>query len=325
MSDLLDKREIETLASSFRISKILLTAVELDLFSELDGKLLTSKEIAQDLNTDESATSILLNALCAIGLLKKSKNKYYCTETASKYLSQKSTDYMPNLHHTANQWRKWSRLTEIIKHGRSVASFERNEIEREQFIAAMHYRARLQAEIIAYMIDIGKVKKMLDVGGGSGAFSYAFMKRNPELKSVILDLSEVIPLTKWYASEEQMSDRTEFIEGDYLSVDFGQNYDMIFISSIIHMNSYDQNNKLIKKSADVLSPDGFIVIRDWVMNDNLTEPPEAALFSVNMLVSTKEGRTYSESEIKEWLVNAGIRRTEKKETGFGPALYIGFK
>ncbi len=325
MSELLDKKEIDKIASSFRESRILLSAVELDLFTTLDGRLLTCKEIAEDLNTDEAATCILLNALCAIGLLKKSKNKYYCTETASKYLSRKSADYMANLYHTANLWQRWTKLTEVVKKGRNVETFEKNETGREQFIAAMHYRASLQADIISYMIDIGSIKKMLDIGGGSGAFSYAFMKRNPELTSVIIDLPEVIPLSKWYASKEQMTDRAEFIEGNYLTVDFGQNYDMVFISSIIHMNSYEQNKKLIKKSADALAPGGFIVIRDWVMNENLTEPSEAALFSVNMLVSTKEGRSYSEVEMKEWLSNAGILRTVKKETGFGPALYIGYK
>lgn len=325
MSEMPDKKEIDKLASSFRESRILLSAVELDLFTTLDGKLLTSKAIAEELNADESSLEILLNALCALGLLKKSKNKYFCAETASRYLSRKSEDYMANLRHTANQWRRWNNLTGIVKNGRNAVTLSGNETGREEFIAAMHYRAKGQADIISYMIDLSGVHKMLDIGGGSGAFSYAFMKRNPELKSVILDLPEIIPITKRYASEEQMAERTEFIEGDFLTADFGKNYDMVFISSIIHMNGYEQNKLLIKKSAEALAPNGFIVIRDWAMNDNLTEPPEAALFSVNMLVSTKEGRNYSEREIEEWFDNAGVRRTEKKVTGFGPALYIGFK
>ena len=100
---------------------------------------------------------------------------------------------------------------------------------------------------------------------------------------------------------------------------------MILLSAIVHINSCEENKTLIKKCADALNSGGQIIIRDWVMNEDRTSPEGGAYFALNMLVGTKSGDTFTESEMKEWFANAGIKKIIRKETSFGSPLMIGIK
>jgi 2-polyprenyl-3-methyl-5-hydroxy-6-metoxy-1,4-benzoquinol methylase len=140
-----------------------------------------------------------------------------------------------------------------------------------------------------------------------------------------LDLPHVIPLTKKYVSKAGLLENFNFIEGDYLSKEFEKGYDLILLSAIIHINSYEQNKMLVKKCADALNENGMIIISDFIMNDDRTQPYHGALFSINMLVGTTSGDTYTEREMSEWFESAGITKIERKNTSFGSDLMIGIK
>lgn len=318
--------DIRNLAYSFQQSRILLTAIELGIFSALDKHMLTSKEVAEKLHINERAADRLMNALVAIGLLKKIHGKFYNTESASQYLVEGKTNFIGNLYHVNELWKSWTTLTEAVRKGTSVYKRKDENLEwTNSFIAAMHYRAQKEAKIVAYMLDLKNVKTMLDIGGGSGAFSMKFVELNPEIKAVIFDLPDVIQLTKKYIDDFKYKNQISFIEGNYLTDNFGSNYDMIFLSAIVHINSYDENKFLIKKCVDSLNPDGQVVIKDWIMNEDRTKPAAGAIFALNMLVRTKNGDTYTEDEMKDWLQSAGISKIDRKDTSFGFSLLIGHK
>lgn len=326
-NEALTPESIGNFANSFQKSRVLLTAIELDLFSVINNHLMLSSDVAKLLGTDKRATDRLMNALTALGFLKKLHGKFYNSETAKQYFIKGKTDYMGNLHHTNHLWDSWGTLTEAVKKGRSVykRSNSTKEIWRDNFIAAMHYRAQHEAKIIALMFDFFNVNKMLDIGGGSGAFTYEFISKNPSMKGVIFDLPDIIPITKKYAEQSNSLKNVEFIEGDYLTDSFGSGYDLILLSAIVHINSYEQNRQLILKCAEALNNSGQIIIRDFIMKDERTEPVNGALFALNMLVATDSGDTYTEEEMKEWFVNAGITKIEKKNTSFASDLLIGIK
>ncbi len=328
MKNISTPMQIREIAYSFQESRVLLTAFELKIFTHLDKHLLSSEEISKIIDCDNRAADRLMNALCGMGLLRKTKNKFYNTDLASNYLVEGKPEFMGNLYHTNNLWDTWNHLTESIRHGSSYTG-DQNKKEKEDwvesFIAAMHYRGVKQAELIAMMFELSSAKKMLDIGGGSAAFSMEFVKRNPSMKAVVLDLPHVIPLTKKYVGQEGLTDNFDFIEGNYLTKDFGNDYDLILLSAIVHINSYDQNKMLIKKCAEALNKNGIIIINDFVMSEDRTQPYHAALFSLNMLVGTNCGDTYTETEMREWLTSAGCLKVERKETSFGSELIIGIK
>lgn len=328
MNEIKSAEDLRQIANAFRESRTFLTAFELKLFSVLDNHMMTADEIAQKINSNPRATDRLMNALCSMGILKKVHGKFYNSDLSSKYLVEGKPDFMGNLYHINNLWNYWTNLTESVIKGSSAIDDEGEDDGDnwvEAFISAMHYRGVHQGKILSMMIDLTNVKTMLDVGGGSAAFSIEIVKRNPSIDVVVLDLPYVIPLTKRYVSAAGLSDKFSFIEGDYLTKNFEGSYDLILLSAIVHINSYDQNKILIKKCADVLNKNGMIVISDFIMNDDRTQPYHGALFALNMLVATENGDTYTEKEIREWFESAGLSNIERKNTSFGSDLMIAFK
>ena len=328
MKEIKSNEDIRELAYSFRESRVLLSAVELKIFTVLDKHLITSDEVSKKINADPGATNRLINALCGMGLLKKVKDKFYNSDLSSKYLVEGKSDFMGNLYHTNHLWKTWTHLTNSVRQGSSYTG-DQNKREKddwvEAFIAAMHYRGVKQGKILSMMINLNNVNKMLDVGGGSAAFSMELVKKNPAINAVVLDLPHVIPLTKKYVSEAGLLDNFNFIEGDYLTENFESSYDLILLSAIVHINSYKQNKTLIKKCADALNKNGMIIISDFVMNDDRTQPYHGTLFSLNMLVGTASGDTYTEGEMREWFESAGLSEIERKNTSFGSDLMMVIK
>ncbi len=328
MEEIKSAGEIRDIANSFRASRILLSAFELGIFTILDKHLMTADEVSDKINADPRAASRLMNALCAMGLMKKVKGKFYNTDLAAKFLVEGKPDFMGSLYHTNHLWDTWSFLTESVIKGSSHKG-DQNKTEKpewvEAFISAMHYRGVKQAKIIGMMIDLTGVKKILDVGGGSAAFSMELVRKNPGSTAVVLDLPHVIPLTKRYVEEAGLKEKFNFIGGNYLDKDFGEGFDLILLSAIVHINNYDQNKMLIQKCADALSDKGMIIISDFIMSEDRVHPEFGALFALNMLVGTESGDTYTEKEMREWYEAAGLSNIERKNTSFGSDLLIGKK
>lgn len=326
MNTVLDPNKIRELANGFQVSRIILTAVELNVFTILDKHLLPSSEIAKQINGDERATDRLLNALVSLGFLNKVHEKFYNSDAASLYLVKGKPEFMGGLFHSNELWKSWGTLTNAVKEGTSVYKGDgSNKDWTESFIAAMHYRAAKEAKILAMMLNLSSAKKMLDVGGGSGAYAMGMIETNPELSAVIFDLPNVIPLTKKYVETFSQKDKVSYIEGNYLTGDLGNGYDLILLSAIVHINSDKQNLELINRCAASLNRGGQIVIKDWVMNEARTEPLGGAVFAINMLVGTKCGDTFTETEMRNWFTSCGITKIERKNTSYGWSLVIGTK
>ena len=294
---------------SFQKSRVVLTAFELNIFSEIGDKRVSSKQVAKILNTDPRATDRLMNAIVAIGLIGKENNLFFNTDISLKYLIKGSPEYLGGLMHSVNLWNNWSTLTECVKKGKRVlqkSEFEKDSGSAKAFIAAMHERGCLQAQKVISLFDLENIKTVLDIGGGSGAYSFAFVNAKDNITATVFDLPNITPITKRYIKNEELDDKIKVIDGNYLTDDFGTGYDLAFLSAIIHINSYEQNKTLIKNCYNALNPNGFIAIQDHIMSDERTNAAEGAIFSLNLLVGTECGDTYTEKEITEWLNEAGF-------------------
>lgn len=311
--------DIHRIATAFQQSRILLTAVELGLFTVIGDKSLASEKIAAKLGTGHRATDRLLNALCATGLVTKKKNIFSNTPAAAKFLIKGKKGYMAGLMHTSGLWKTWSTLTDSVKKGSKAV---REPIKKrspqwfEAFIAAMHHRAAASAFRVIAKLDLSKTSRVLDIGGGSGAYAMAFVRAKKDITATVFDLPNVIPLTKKYVAEAGLSDRFRFAKGDYNKDEFENDFDLVFFSAIIHINSAEKNQSLMDKAARALKPGGQVVIQDFIMDKDRTTPPFGTFFALNMLVGTEDGDTYTEAEIKSWLIKSGftgIRRLEGED------------
>lgn len=327
-SHISSQEDIERIAVAFKKSRVLLSAFELDLFTALGRRKRTSHDVAFALETDPRTTDRLLNALCALGLIRKDDGYFSNTEAAARFLVRGEKEYMSGLMHTVHLWHTWSTMTDAIKHGgRAVDTSikEEDPAWTPAFIEAMNYRAVKVAEELVSRLDLTGVKRVLDVGGGSGAYAIAFVRSRPDITATVFDLPRVIPLTEQYIAESGMSDRISTVTGDYHQDDLGTGFDLLFLSAIIHSNSPDQNRDLIEKGAKALKPGGHIIIQDFIVNEDRTGPLFGVLFALNMIVGTEAGDTYTEPEVESWLMKAGFCNI-KSVTGFGPTtLMMGQK
>lgn len=323
--------ELMDVVNSFKISRLILSAFELRIFDHLSGKCLASSDIADVLGTDRRATDRILNAITGTGLLIKKEGFFSNSPFSEKFLVSTSPSFMIGLDHSVALWKTWSTLTVAVKAGKSVYNEEKNDINErgqdwlESFIAAMHARGVAQGKELASLLDLSAMHKTLDIGGGSGAFTFAFIEKNPAIRGVILDLPNVVPITMKYIEDAKLNDKVTTLEGDYHHVGFGGGFDLVLMSAIIHINNHEENALLIRKGADALKPGGLLVIMDHVMNEERTEPFIGALFALNMLVGTKHGDTYVEQELRGWMQDAGLRNIRLLTTDSGMQIMVGEK
>jgi SAM-dependent methyltransferase len=319
-------KPIMELATAFQRSRPLLTAFELGLFTALNDEARTSGHTAAVLGTEPRATDRLMNALVALGLLEKRDGQFSNSPLAAKYLVKGRPEYMGGLGHTNHLWDTWSRMTEVVRTGHPAglaATNDRGDDWLRPFIAAMHFRARQNAGELVGLLELDGVSRVLDVGGGSGAYATSFVRARRGIAAVVFDLPSVLPLTRMYIAEEGLAAQVTTIAGDYLTEPLGDGYDLVFMSAVIHSNAAADNRLLFRKAAAALNSGGQLVVQDFLVNEERDGPLMATLFALNMLVGTPEGDTYTESEVRSWMTEAGFRSIIRKDTTFGTNLVIG--
>lgn len=293
-------------------SRCILTALELDIFTAV-GEGSDAERLASTIGANVRATEILLNALVALGLLAKHGKQYTNTPESERFFTQRSRDnHRTGLLHVANIWHHWSTLTEVVRTGRRVPAAGDNSARwTRDFIAAMQNNAKDHAPAVVKALGTAGVRRILDLGGGSGIYSIAFAKASAQVKCEILDLAKVVPLTSEYVAGAGLSSRITVRAGDMLQDKLGSGYDLIMLNAICHMFSETQNKDLFCRARGALASRGRLAVQDFILDPDKTGPKHAALFSVNMLVGTDAGATYSEPEYAGWMKEAGFTRVHR--------------
>lgn len=297
------------ISSGYWAGCALQAGVRLDLFSILGDTCYRADDVAGLAGTDSRATGLLLDALTAIGLLVKESGVYSNTKFSKKFLVKDALSYMGYIilhhHHILDGW---SQLDRAVRTGNKVTRRQYGEeVERESFLLGMFNLAMGLAPQIASVFDLSGRKRLLDLGGGPGTYAIHFCLANPDLRANILDRPTTEPFARKTVAQFNLCDRIEFTGGDF-NIDPlpGGPYDIAWLSHILHSNSYPECLKCIEKTVAVLEPGGEILIHDFILNDTKDGPEFPALFALNMLVGTENGRSYSAVEIKEMLIHSGI-------------------
>ena len=294
------------MVNAWREGRIVLTAVELDLFSAV-GDGATATEVARRLNTDLRGTDCLLHALAALGLLEKRAGAFHNGPVAARFLCAGAPDDRRGaLLHGAALWHRWSALTECVRTGRPAPRGPRDEADTAVFIAAMHANSTQRAPALIAALELSGVRRVLDLGGGSGGHAIALARAVPGARIEVLDLADVVPLTARYVAAAGLADRVRTRVGDLNADDLGAGYDLVLISAICHMNG-----PAAERGPD---PPRGALARTRRPRRGARPHPRAgphrarggAIFAVNMLVNTPAGGNYTEAEYFGWMRDAGL-------------------
>ena len=305
-----DGEQLLALMRGFQVPCVLAAAADLDVFNLLAAAPLSASEVATRLHCDPRATTILLDALAGIGVLVKTADRYGLDPAVAPLVADGSPPSVAAmLRHQANCLRRWSQLPWVVQSGRPAdagSSVRGPEADQASFIGAMHDIANTVAEPLIREINPGGFRCVLDLGGGSGTWTLAWLQAEPAARAILFDLPAVIPLARRRLTACGVADRVELVAGDFYHDPLPRGADLAWLSAIIHQNSPDENRALYRRAAEALEPGGRILIRDIVMDESHTSPLAGALFAVNMLVATPGGGTYTLAEIREDLQSAGF-------------------
>jgi precorrin-6B methylase 2 len=303
-------QEILDLARLYQPACVLTAAAVLDVFSPLHAKPMTAEALAGKLGTDLRATAILLDALAALKFLIKQGEQYSVPEDVAELLTEQSAEnVLPMLRHMANAIRRWAELPKIVQTGKCpeiTPSIRGADADMEAFIGGMNDISRPVAAGVVDKINPLRFRHMLDIGGGPGTWTIAFLRAADEAKATLFDLPAVIPIARQQFAEAGLSDRVTLVGGDYNADALPKGADLAWLGAICHQNSRQQNRDLFTRTNAALSDEGVIVIRDVIMDCSRTSPPAGALFAINMLVATEGGGTYTFDEYSEDLRAAGF-------------------
>lgn len=301
---------LSQIANAYRQSILLLKANRLGLFSRLADKTLPARQIAAELGWDSRAAELFLNALTAMGLLVKENEKYSNSSLSKELLIKDSPNYQGDiLNHDLHLWERWSNVDEVLISGKPARDpvRRRSEDELRAFIGGMANIARFSASLLWEKINLAAHKRLLDLGGGPGTYAFVTCQLNPELEAVVFDLPEVKPIFEEHRGKSGVGNRVKFHAGDFQEDIIPSGFDVVLLSSIIHSYGPLENQELIAKLAKAVMPGGLVLIKDFYISEDGTEPLFAALFAVNMLLGTEAGRCYRQEEVRAWLENAGLK------------------
>ncbi len=304
-------RAVHQLAWGFQKACVVIAAAELDVFSAIGREALRADEVARRLGTDPRGTTILLDALAAIGFLDKGGDAYQAPPDVADTLTRQGRNRIFSMvRHLGRCLRRWAQLSRVVREGKpapAVPSILSPEEEREAFIRAMDEISDPMADALVRELGPPQFNHLLDVGGGSGTWTLAFLRAVPGSRATLFDLPEVIPLARKRLEAAGMGDRVTLVAGDYLRDALPQGADLAWLSGVVHQNSPEENRLLLEKTRAALVPGSRVLIRDVVMAPDRVHPPGGALFAINMLVNTPGGATYTFEEMAGWLTEAGFR------------------
>lgn len=305
-----DLAGLRRLYLGFMGARVVITANRLKVFDRLQ-KASTAGELAGALNADSRAMEILLDALAGVGLVKKDRaGRYRNAPVSSRYLVEGKRYYQGDIiRHAASMWENFSALDDVVRTGLPARRGRHEGLHHEAFIMGMHNLTVLRAGDLVGAIGMKGVKTMLDLGGGPGTNAIAMSKRG--VRATVFDLPETVEIARKVALHEKAGG-IDFISGDFHTDSIGSGYDLILVSQILHAFSGGENLALLRKCRKALNQGGRVVVQEFPIEESRTAPPQGALFSVNMLVGTANGRCYTNREIKGWLVEAGFRKIAVK-------------
>jgi 3-hydroxy-5-methyl-1-naphthoate 3-O-methyltransferase len=307
------------IATGFWASKTLAAANELNLFTRLSGTAGTTiEELAVALAVHPRPAEMLLTGCAALGLLEKQNDRYRNSPLAEQFLVKGQPYYFGGFIEMLDKrlYPGWGKLTEAIRTNRPTTwdpDKQKSLFEGEDpammalFWEAMHSASTFTARALAGAVDFRPFKRLLDVGGGSGAYDIELCRYYPHLHATVYDLPFVTEIAAEKIAQAQLSGRIDTAAGDFFAdPTFPADHDAVLLSMILHDWDEAKDREILRKCYAALPSGGVVIISELLADDNKTGPVPAALMSLNMLIETEGGRNYTAGEYSAWLDEVGF-------------------
>ena len=321
-----DPSRILEVGFGFWGSKVLLTAVELGVFTTLDNKSMTGEELGRAIDIHPRGIWDFFDTLVALGFLIREgdgpQGRYRNTEETARFLDKNQPTYIGGILEMCNDrlFRFWSDLGPALKTG-----MPQNEVKHsqkpifetlyedlpllEQFMGAMRGISLGNFEAFAQKFDFSTYQSLCDVGGATGLLSSLVAKRHPHIRCTTFDLPKVEPIARKWLAKEGLSDRVQVVSGDFLK-DSLPKADVITMGMILHDWNLEKKKHLIRLAYEALAEGGAFVAIENLIDDARRENAFGLMMSLNMLIEFGDAFDFTGADFWGWCREAGFNRYE---------------
>jgi hypothetical protein len=317
-------------------SRTLLSAVELGLFTVLARGPLALDKIRGRLGLHERSARDFLDALVALGMLRRDQGRYSNTPATDLYLDRSKPTYVGGILEmlSVRLYRIWADLTEALKTGQPQSEARHGGDEfgalysdpkrLEKFLAAMTGISLGSAHALARKFPWAQYQSFVDIGAAQGGVPVVLARTHKHLTGVGADLQVVGPIFEKYVASHGLQDRLKFARLDFFKEPLPR-ADVVIMGHILHDWDLPTKKMLMDKAYDALPADGAFVVFEALIDDERRSNAFGLLMSLNMLIETRGGFDYTGADCATWMREAGFKRTRVEHLSGPDSMVIGVK
>lgn len=337
MTDQLNPEKILQTGLAFWPSKVLLSAIEMEVFTELAHGPENFESLSGRLGLHPRSALDFLDTLVALGFLQRTGNQYANTPETDLFLDRKKPSYIGGMLEMANHrlYPFWGHLTEALRTGQP-----QNEIKSggpglfealyadparlKEFLSAMTGISHGANMAIARKFPWKDYGTFVDVGTAQGDLAVQIALANPHLRGHGFDLPEVAPIFEEYAERVGVADRLSFVPGDFFKDDLPR-VDVITMGHILHDWDLPTKKMLVKKAYDAIPAGGAFIVYESIIDDDRKQNAFGMMMSLNMLIETPGGFDYTGADCQGWMKEAGFSSSRVEHLVGPDSMVIGIK
>ena len=337
MSDELRPDRILQVGFGFWESKTLLSAVELELFTELAKHPKSFSELGSRLGLHPRSARDFLDTLVALGFLEREGDVYSNTPETGLFLDKRKPSYIGGMLEMANArlYPFWGNLTTALRTGEPqneascggedlFAALYADPARLRDFLKAMTGLSHGSNMAIAHTFSFANYKSAVDVGTAQGDLIAQIALANPHIAGIGFDLPAIAPIFEDYIAENGLDSRVRFQPGSFFDGPI-PSADVVTMGHILHDWDLDTKKMLIRKAYDALPTGGALVVYESIIDDDRRKNAFGLLMSLNMLIETRGGFDYTGADCAGWMKEAGFRETRVEHLVGPDSMVIGIK
>ena len=306
-----DTVRLQTLAMSFWQSAAMMSAIELGLFTAVSKGAGTHAEIAQALDISERNAERLATVCQTMALLERDEDgRYRNAADVERFLVEGERGYAgPWLLYTKPRWNKLGQLTDFLRRSDEnlLGMYEGLTVEAARKMHEATYSIGLgAARRFVRQVDLSGRKRILDLGGGSGAYSISAAKKHPHIEAIVFDLPPVAEVAKEYIAEHGVADRVSAIGGDFTADTLPEGCDVAIMASNLPLYGREIIVKVIRRAFDALLPGGEMHLIGETLEDDRSGPVGPALWGLAEAINGSTGVAHTEADCLGYFDAAGF-------------------
>lgn len=311
---------------AFAQSCILLAAVELDLFTRIAQGMNTPGRLAHHAEVSENALRRLLGALSVMGFLQRDGDDYALTPLSERFLVRSQKSYIGDVVlQNRQEWDAWLHLTDIVRTGQALRFINEEPLGGPFFAPLDEYLFPLihpLMHMICQRLEVGSGRRdmqVLDLGAGTAPGAIAALELNADAHAVAMDFPEALARAQVFAQKHGVDNRLEYWPAQLESVELPpQRFDLIFVSHVFRILGAEQTQRLIHQCYRSLTAGGKLVVIETYNEQGAKLFPY--IVSLNMLINTRRGDTFTSQQMQEWLSRAAFQVVAWPNVGPDPVL-----